>query len=58
MKRVVGIGAGGHAIVAIDILLFMGELDLVGLLDSDRKLCWEKILGVPACILGSGKVND
>ncbi len=46
MIRVVGIGAGGHAKVVIDILRAMGGYEIVGLLDADKRL-WEKeVLGV------------
>ena len=48
---VVGIGAGGHAKVVIDILCQAGIYDVVGLLDIDEKLFGQKILGVP--VLGS-----
>ena len=46
MKRVVGIGAGGHAKVVIDILRLTGEWEVVGLLDPDQRLWGEKVLGV------------
>jgi UDP-perosamine 4-acetyltransferase len=44
--RVIGLGAGGHAKVVIDILQTAGGCELVGLLDASR-LLWEKtVLGV------------
>ncbi len=48
MKRVVGIGAGGHAHVIIEILrMGAGEIEIVGLVDRDKGL-WNKDLdGVP-----------
>ena len=47
MKRVVGIGAGGHAKVVIDTLRLLGCYELVGLLDSNRELWNTDVLGVP-----------
>lgn len=38
MKKVIGLGAGGHAKVVIEILRLVGDYELVGLLDSDRAL--------------------
>jgi len=45
--RVVGLGAGGHAKVVIDILQNAADCELVGLLDPDRTLWGGKVLGVP-----------
>lgn len=47
MIKVVGIGAGGHAKVVIDILNLMKEYELVGLLDPNRSLWETTVLGVP-----------
>ena len=47
MKSVVGLGAGGHAEVIIEILRSTGLWDLVGLLDSNEKLHGTSIAGVP-----------
>jgi len=47
MKRVVGLGAGGHAKVVIEILRVMGGYKLVGLLDPKQELWNTKVLGVP-----------
>jgi UDP-perosamine 4-acetyltransferase len=44
--RVVGIGAGGHAKVVIDILRLMGGYEIVGLLDADKALWGTEVLGV------------
>ena len=44
--RVVGIGAGGHAKVVIDILRQMGRYEIVALVDSDRELWGSEVLGV------------
>ena len=46
MIRVVGIGAGGHAKVVIDILRLMGGYEIVGLLDADKDLWGTEVLGV------------
>ena len=46
MIRVVGIGAGGHAKVVIDILRLMGGYEIVGLLDADKELWGTDVLGV------------
>ncbi len=47
MIRVVGVGAGGHAKVLIEILRLLGDFELVGLLDSNRELWGTRVLGVP-----------
>jgi UDP-perosamine 4-acetyltransferase len=47
MIRVVGIGAGGHAKVVIDILRLMGEYEIVGLLDADKGLWRTQVMGIP-----------
>lgn len=49
-KKVVILGAGGHARVSLDILRLMGY-DVIGFLDSDRKKHGTTINGVP--VLGS-----
>lgn len=49
---VIGLGAGGHAKVVIDILRLMGEYEIVGLLDNDPKA--SAILKVP--VLGSDEL--
>ena len=46
-EEVIGIGAGGHAKVVIEILRFCRDVDIVGLLDPRRELWNSKILGVP-----------
>lgn len=46
MTRVVGIGAGGHAKVVIDILRLMGGYEIVGLVDADKGLLESEVLGV------------
>jgi UDP-perosamine 4-acetyltransferase len=48
--RVVGIGAGGHAKVILDILSFYDEVRVVGLTDADPASRGHSLLGVP--ILG------
>jgi len=47
MISVIGIGAGGHARVVIEILRLMGGYDLAGLLDSRPELQGAQVLGVP-----------
>lgn len=47
MPSVVGIGAGGHAKVIIDILRLNGEFDLIGLIDSDPSRVGDQVLGIP-----------
>jgi len=44
--RVVGIGAGGHAKVVIDILRQMGGYEIVRLVDCDRNLWESEVSGV------------
>lgn len=44
--RVVGLGAGGHAKVVVEILRLIGGYELVGLLDRKRELWGTEILGV------------
>ena len=46
MPNVVGLGAGGHAKVVIDILLLMGGTELIGMLDPNEKLWGTAVLGV------------
>jgi sugar O-acyltransferase (sialic acid O-acetyltransferase NeuD family) len=47
MIRVIGLGAGGHARVVIDILRRMGGFDVAGLLDPRLELKGSAIDGVP-----------
>jgi UDP-perosamine 4-acetyltransferase len=49
-ERVIGVGAGGHAKVLIEILRLRDQFELVGLLDPDPKMRGKLILGAP--ILG------
>jgi len=49
--KVVGLGAGGHAKVLIEILRAMGGFELIGLLDIDPDLKDSQVLGVP--VLGN-----
>ncbi len=48
--QVVGLGAGGHAKVVLDILSFHGEFQVIGLTDADLARVGQYVLGVP--ILG------
>lgn len=45
--QVIGLGAGGHAKVVIEILELMAGYELVGLLDANQQLWGTDILGVP-----------
>ncbi len=47
MTRVIGLGAGGHAKVVIEILQLIGSYELAGLLDPKRELWGTEVLGVP-----------
>jgi UDP-perosamine 4-acetyltransferase len=49
--QVVGLGAGGHAKVVLDILAFHNEFHVVGLTVADPATVGKRILGVP--ILGT-----
>lgn len=54
MRKVIVIGAGGHAKVVVDILKLMKGVKIHGLLDADQKLRGQKILGIT--ILGDDSV--
>jgi UDP-perosamine 4-acetyltransferase len=54
MIQVVGLGAGGHARVLIEILLASGEWEIVGLLDPAR--VGESLAGIP--IIGGDEQLD
>lgn len=73
MIRVIGLGAGGHAKVLIDILRRAGDFEIVGLLDparageiiagvpilgDDEQLHTMRISGVTAVFIGVGGVGD
>src|SRR5688572_18922654 len=47
MTRVVGLGAGGHAKVVIEILQLMGGYEVEGLLDPRKDLHGSEVAGVP-----------
>ena len=47
MVRVIGLGAGGHAKVVIEILRLMGGYELAGLLDPRQELWGTEVLGNP-----------
>jgi UDP-perosamine 4-acetyltransferase len=47
MVQVIGLGAGGHARVVIDILQSDGEYEVIGLLDANPALWQTEVLGVP-----------
>jgi len=48
---IIGVGAGGHAKVVIEILRSLGTYDLVGLLDANEERWQTEVLGVP--VLGN-----
>jgi UDP-perosamine 4-acetyltransferase len=52
--RIVGIGAGGHAKVLIDILRLQGQTEIVGLTDRNQQLWGTRVSGVP--VLGDDNV--
>jgi sugar O-acyltransferase (sialic acid O-acetyltransferase NeuD family) len=47
LDKVVGIGAGGHAKVIIEIVRAHGNFEISGLVDADPKLWGTKQLGIP-----------
>ena len=51
MKQAIGLGAGGHAKVIIEILRLRGEFEIVGLLDANANLHGAAVLSVP--VLGN-----
>lgn len=51
MVRVIGLGAGGHAKVVLEILQETGGHEVVGLLDPKKELWQTEVLGVP--VLGN-----
>ena len=54
MTRVVGVGAGGHAKVLIDILRLRQDYELVGLTDANPALWGRRVLDVS--VLGGDDV--
>src|SRR3989442_7036982 len=57
MLRVVGLGAGGHAKVMMEILRASGSYDIIGILDRKRELhgtevCGVKVLGDDGLLAG------
>jgi UDP-perosamine 4-acetyltransferase len=51
MKKVIGVGAGGHAKVMVEVLRLTGNYEIVGLLDPNPTLWNTEIVGVP--VIGS-----
>jgi len=51
MIELIGVGAGGHAKVIVDILRIMGNYKIVGLLDTNEDLGGTEIYGIP--VLGN-----
>ena len=54
--RVIGLGAGGHAKVVLDILVATGRFDVIGFLDPRRELWGSDMHGVP--VLGDDGLLD
>jgi sugar O-acyltransferase (sialic acid O-acetyltransferase NeuD family) len=54
--RVLGVGAGGHAKVVLDILAAMGGYDVVGLLDADSSQIETRVSGMR--ILGGDELLE
>lgn len=54
MVRVIGLGAGGHARVVIEIMRLGNDYELAGLLDLRRGLWGSEVLGVP--VLGDDSI--
>lgn len=51
IEKIVGIGAGGHAKILIEIIEHVGKFELVGFTDSDQKKIGMKLMGYS--VLGS-----
>jgi sugar O-acyltransferase (sialic acid O-acetyltransferase NeuD family) len=54
--RVLGVGAGGHAKVVLEILAASGGYEVVGLLDKRPELAGATVLGVP--VLGDDELLE
>jgi UDP-perosamine 4-acetyltransferase len=52
--KVVGLGAGGHAKVILDVLSFCAKYEVIGLTSADPDAVGQRVLGVP--ILGSDEI--
>lgn len=50
-EHLVGLGAGGHARVVVEILRLVGQYEIIGLLDQNADLHSTDVFGVP--VLGS-----
>lgn len=46
-KKILGLGAGGHAKMVVELIVENGEYSIAGLLDPDRSLWGKTLLGVP-----------
>ena len=51
MVKVVGLGAGGHAKILVEILSFVDSIQIKGLLDPNEALWNTEVLGIP--VLGN-----
>lgn len=47
MQPIIGLGAGGHAKVLVEILRLLGEYEIIGLLDPDAEKWRTQVLGIP-----------
>lgn len=47
VRRIVGIGAGGHAAVLIELLRALGNYEIVEVTDANPALWGQEVLGVP-----------
>ena len=47
VTKVIGLGAGGHAKVVVEVLRFYNSYEITGLLDPKPKLQGRNLLGVP-----------
>jgi UDP-perosamine 4-acetyltransferase len=55
MKQAIGLGAGGHAKVIIEILRLQGEFEIVGLLDANPEMHGTSVLEIP--VLGDDSMT-
>ena len=47
MRKIVGVGAGGHAKILVELLAQVGGYELVGLIDTDPTLWGKQFMGYP-----------
>jgi UDP-perosamine 4-acetyltransferase len=51
MKQAIGLGAGGHARIIVEILRLLGEFEIVGLLDANPEALATRVSGI--AVLGN-----